>query len=68
MIASGQLGTTFQKLPDSPVILWDFENAKPIFVLKGLQVNVKFLAFSPDDRFLAAYGLQIYFLIFFRRK
>ncbi len=56
MIASGQMGTQFQKMPEAPIILWDFEKRSPIFVLKGIQINVKHLAFSPDDRFLAGFG------------
>ena len=67
MIATGQKGSTFEKIPDAPVILWDFDNSKPIFKLTGLQVNVKYLSFSPDDQFLAAYGI-IYLIHLYRRK
>lgn len=63
MIATGQLGTIFQKLPDAPIILWDYAKKEPIVVLKGMQVCVKKLAFSPDDRFLAALGENNTFII-----
>ena len=55
-IATGQLGTVFQKTPDAPVILWSYETRKPLIVLKGVQDCVLKLAFSPDDRFLACVG------------
>ena len=56
MLATGQKGSAFLKTPDAPVILWDFEKKSPIFMLKGLQGCVRYLKFSEDDRFLAAYG------------
>jgi hypothetical protein len=36
LVATGQLGTVFQKLPDAPIILWNFETKEPIAVLKGM--------------------------------
>ena len=36
LIATGQLGTIFQKLPDAPVILWNYQKKEPIAVLKGM--------------------------------
>lgn len=57
MLATGQKGSAFLKIPEAPVILWDFEQKKPIFMLKGLQNSVRFLKFSEDDRFLAGYGI-----------
>lgn len=63
IIATGQLGTKFQKLPDAPIILWNFHTKEPIAVLKGMQVCVKKLAFSPDERFLAALGENNTFII-----
>ena len=56
MLASGQVGTVFQKNPEAPVILWDFESKSPLAVLKGLSIGAKKIEFSPDDRFLAAIG------------
>jgi len=50
-------------LPDAPVILWNYAKKEPIAVLKGMQVCVKKLAFSPDDRFLAALGENNAFII-----
>ena len=38
LLATGQLGTIFQKLPDAPVILWSYTKKEPIAVLKGLQL------------------------------
>ena len=63
LVATGQQGTVFQKLPDAPIILWNFETKEPIAVLKGMQVSVKKLSFSPDDRFLAALGENNTFII-----
>mmetsp|Transcript_16095 Transcript_16095/g.27186 ORF Transcript_16095/g.27186 Transcript_16095/m.27186 type:complete len:524 (+) Transcript_16095:277-1848(+) len=63
ILATGQIGTIFQKLPDAPIILWNYESKEPIAVLKGMQVSVKKLAFSPDDRFLAALGENNTFII-----
>jgi WD40 repeat protein len=62
-IATGQLGTIFQKLPDAPIILWNYARKEPVAVLKGMQVCVKKLAFSPDDRYLAALGENNTFII-----
>lgn len=35
-IATGQLGTIFQKLPEAPVILWSYAKKEPVAVLKGM--------------------------------
>ena len=51
-LATGQLGTIFQKTPEAPVILWDLEAKQPLAVLKGITVGAKRLAFSPDEKFL----------------
>lgn len=56
MIASGQLGTKFQKQPDAPIILWNYETKQPMTVLKGMQGCVQKIAFSPDDHYIAALG------------
>lgn len=53
LLATGQVGSIFQKTPEAPVILWDFEARTPLAVLKGITVGVKRLAFSPDEKFLA---------------
>ena len=63
MIATGQVGTIFQKLPDAAIILWNYQTKQPISVLRGMQVAVKRLCFSPDDRFLAALGENNTFII-----
>ena len=63
LVATGQVGTIFQKMPDAPIIMWNSETKEPIAVLKGMQVAVKKLAFSPDDRFLAALGENNTFII-----
>ena len=41
IVATGQLGTVFQKLPDAPIILWNYTTKEPIAVLKGMQIAVK---------------------------
>ena len=56
LVASGQIGTVFQKEADAPVILWNIQTATPLAVLKGIRGAVDKLAFSPDDRYLAAFG------------
>jgi len=56
LLATGQLGTQFQRTPEAPIILWSFETRKPLAVLKGMMDCVKLLAFSPDGRFLAGVG------------
>jgi WD40 repeat protein len=43
--------------------MWNFTTKEPIAVLKGMQVCVKRLAFSPDDRFIAAIGENNTFMI-----
>jgi WD40 repeat protein len=39
----------FQKTPEAPIILWNYESKKPLAVLKGMFECVNKLAFSPDD-------------------
>ena len=36
LVATGQVGTIFHKLPEAPVILWDYLRQEPLCVLKGL--------------------------------
>ena len=43
--------------------MWNFQTKEPIAVLKGMQVCVQKLAFSPDERFLAALGENNTFII-----
>lgn len=56
LLATGQLGTQFQRTPEAPIIMWNFETRKPLAVLKGMMDCVKLLQFSPDGRFLAGVG------------
>lgn len=49
LIATGQKGTVFQKTPEAPIILWNYQSKKPLAVLKGMFECVNKLAFSPDD-------------------
>ncbi len=63
LIASGQLGTSYSKIPEAPVILWDLTNRKSLNVYKGLKKGVKLLEFSHDDQFLAAVGFDNVFVI-----
>lgn len=53
----------FQKTPDAPVIIWSYEQRKPLAVLKGIQECVTRLTFSPDDKFLACTGANNTFII-----
>jgi len=56
LLATGQLGTMFQRTPEAPIIMWNYETRKPLAVLKGMMDCVKLLQFSPDGRFLAGVG------------
>ena len=49
-VASGQVGTTNSKIPESPVILWDLANMKMLNVFRGLKNGVTNLSFSPDEK------------------
>lgn len=63
LLATGQLGTQFQRTPEAPIIMWNFETRKPLAVLKGMMDCVKLLQFSPDGRFLAGVGQNNTFII-----
>jgi len=54
LIGSGQLGSRSSKDSEAPVIVWDFEQRKPVYQLFGLSERVVCTSFSPDDRFLIA--------------
>jgi len=56
LIASGQVGTTHQPGWHAPVIVWDYESRKDVYVLTGHTKRVRILEFSPDERFLAGTG------------
>ena len=63
IIATGQKGTTFQRTPDAPIILWNMQTKRPMAVLRGVQDQVLKLQFSPDDKFLACIGQNNTFII-----
>ena len=63
IIATGQKGTSFQKNPDAPIILWNMQTKRPMAVLRGVQDQVLKLQFSPDDKFLACIGQNNTFII-----
>lgn len=63
LIATGQRGTCFQKTPEAPIILWNYESKKPLAVLKGMFECVNKLAFSPDEQFLAGIAQNNTFII-----
>merc|ERR1712166_1598024 len=54
LIGSGQLGSRSSKDSEAPVIVWDFEQRKPVYQLFGLSERVVCTSFSPDDWFLIA--------------
>jgi len=56
LIASSQLGTTYQPGYHAPVIVWDYDTRKDVYVLTGHTKRVRILEFSPDERFLAGTG------------
>lgn len=63
LIATGQKGTVFQKTPEAPIIIWNYESKKPLAVLKGMLECINKLAFSPDDQFLCGIGANNMFCI-----
>ena len=63
LIATGQVGTIFQKTPEAPVILWSYDSKKPLAVFKGILECVNKLAFSPDERFFVGIGKNNTFII-----
>jgi WD40 repeat protein len=63
LMATGQRGTIFQKTPEAPIILWSYEQKKPLAVLKGMQECINKLAFSPDDQFLCGISANNMFCI-----
>jgi len=56
LIASSQVGTVHQPGYHAPVIVWNYETRKDIYVLTGHTKRVRLLEFSPDERFLAGTG------------
>ena len=56
LLATGQKGTSVQRTPEAPVIMWNYETRKPLAVLKGMMDCVNILEFSPDGRYLAGLG------------
>lgn len=54
LVASGQEGSRRAKDHESPVLVWDYVNRTELYQLDGLKMGVEVLAFSPDERFLAA--------------
>ncbi len=63
LMATGQRGTIFQKTPEAPIIIWSYEQKKPLAVLKGMQECINKLAFSPDDQFLCGISANNMFCI-----
>jgi WD40 repeat protein len=57
-------------VPESPVILWDFNKKTILHVFKGLKNGITNLSFSPDDRFICATSKYIknYSKRFFKNK
>ena len=56
LVASGQAGSTFHKGDKAPVLVWDLSRRSDLFQLDGMTGSVLALAFSPDERYLAALG------------
>merc|ERR1719158_912881 len=56
LIASGQLGSPFQKGAIAPVIIWDFEKRQRYTDFGGLAHSVLCVKFSADGRFLFGSG------------
>jgi len=56
LVATGQVGTTHATGYGAPVIVWDGETYRDLFVLQGHTKQVRLLEFSPDERFLAGTG------------
>jgi WD40 repeat protein len=43
---------------EAPVIVWDFATRRQLYNLFGMKHGVTYLTFSPDERFLAAAGVD----------
>lgn len=59
LLASGQVGSTKSKGNEAPVLVWDLENGgQELYQLLGHTHGILRLAFSPDERYLIATGLD----------
>ena len=54
LLASGQLRSTQVATGDASVMVWDVARGGAVFTFHGLTEGVLHVAFSPDERFLAA--------------
>ena len=54
LCASGQRRSALVATGDAPVYVWDVARASVVYALFGLTEAVRHVAFSPDERFLAA--------------
>lgn len=57
-IAVGFMTTNLEKKLPTSIILWDYESKSIVYELTGIYKAITQLEFSPDDRFLAACGLD----------
>ena len=53
LVASGQMGSPGNPNYNSPVMLWQLSQSKPVGILNGLKEGVKDLCFSEDGTLLA---------------
>ncbi len=58
LIASGQKGSRSDKNNEAPLVVWDFASRKELYQLNGFVEGVLRVAFSSDERFLMASGLD----------
>lgn len=63
MIAVGFISENIEKKFPTSIILWNYETKTIIYEFTGITKGVNIIEFSPDDRFLAAGGIDNSFYI-----
>lgn len=63
LLAVGFTTSNLDKSLPANIIIWDYENKKVLYELTGINKAVKAIEFSPDDRFISAYGVDNSFFI-----
>jgi WD40 repeat protein len=63
LIAVGFVSENIEKKFPTSIILWNYETKSVLYEFTGITKGVSILEFSPDDKFLAASGLDCSFYI-----
>ncbi len=62
-VASGQVRSPNAPAGDALVVVWDFAGQRPIYNFFGINGEVMHLRFSPDEKFLAAAGVDMSLIV-----